>query len=471
MNKALFLNLPNEKRIMRRYMCSYNSPTFLFQPIELLSLAAIHREWNSGIPVLIDAIAEGINIQNLVQKIKGIKPQFIVSISGFECYEEDMNAIKQIKSEFPDIPFVLFGHYATQFPVKTMEKVDVDYVIHGEPDLVFAELLDYFDGKKSIESISGITYRNSDEIVNQKGSIRISDPNELPMPAFDLLRNEFYGEPFFPKPYGLIQSARGCPYKCNYCVKSFGKKLTALSPENIVAQVEKYIELFGIKSYRFIDDTFTAVPKRVIEFCKILIDKGIILKWSCLSRPDTLDPEMLKWMKKAGCTRIYIGMESGSQKILDFYSRGMKKETALENIKRCKSMGFEVMGFFIVGAPIETKEDVDESVNFALEAGFDFITIGELIAYPGTLMYERLKDQVNFSILPYKNEFIDHEVQENAYKFQRYFFRKFYFNPNVIVNIVNNKLVKNVKTVASNFYSFISYIFTSSKEERRKDYI
>lgn len=471
MKKALFLNLPNEKRIMRRYMCSYNSPTFLFQPLELLSLASIYREWYDGTPVFIDSIAENIDCAELLQKIEKTAPEFIISISGFECFEEDMQAIEKIKSRFPGIPFILFGHYATEFAKETLNNVNVDYIIHGEPDLVFSELINALEREIDLKSIKGLSYRDNDKITHQPGASRIPDPNELPMPAYDLLKNHLYGEPFFPKPYGLIQSARGCPYQCNYCVKSFGVKLTALSPENIIAQVERYIELFDIKSFRFIDDTFTAVPKRVIKFCQLLIEKKIKLKWSCLSRPDTLNKEMLEWMKKSGCTRIYIGMESGSQKVLDFYSRNIKVSQALENIRYCKSMGFEIMGFFIVGAPIETKSDVNESVDFALKAGFDFITIGELIAYPGTLMYERLKDDVDFSILPYKNEFKDSKLQKNAYEFQRYFFRKFYFNPGVILNVINTKLIRDFKTVWNNLYAFLSYIFTNTKAEKRKDYI
>lgn len=471
MQKALFLNLPNSKQIMRRYMCSYNSPTFLFQPIELISLAAIYRDWYKKEPVLLDAIAEKQDQAQVHSVIADLKPEFIISISGFECFEEDMDSVAQIKKVFPGIPFILFGHYATEFAKETMENVDVDYIIHGEPDIVFSELLSALEGEKDIKEIKGLTYKIDGEIIHQTGVKRIPDPNQLPMPAIDLLKNELYGEPFFPKPYGLIQSARGCPYKCNYCVKSFGKKLTALTPENIIEQVKAYIDVHKIKSYRFIDDTFTAVPKRVIKFCQLLIENNITLKWSCLSRPDTLDKEMLEWMKKAGCTRIYIGMESGSQKVLDFYDRNIDVSQALESIRYTKSMGFEIMGFFIVGAPLETKADVDESVNFALDAGFDFITIGELIAYPGTSMYNKLRDGVDFSVFPYKNEFKDESLRENAYEFQRYFFRRFYFNPKVIFGIIKKNFPFNFSSFISNLESFLSYIITDTKSESRKDYI
>lgn len=472
MKVGLFLNLPSETRLMRRYMCSYNSPTFLFQPIELLCLAGIYREWKNGEPLLLDAVAEEKDLNDVLEYIKVHQPEFIITLSGFECFEEDMNTITEIKESFPDIPIILFGHYATQFPEIIMEKIPVDYIIHGEPDMIFSDLLDAIQNKKALSEIHGLSYKLNDEIFHQKGHSRIPNPNELPLPAFDLLQNHLYSEPFFPKPYGLIQSARGCPYQCNYCVKSFGTKLTALSPENIILQVETYIELFKIESFRFIDDTFTAVPSRVISFCKLMIEKNYQhLKWSCLSRPDTLDREMLQWMKKAGCVRIYIGMESGSKDVLDFYNKRIDLEQALSDLQFAKSLGFELMGFFMVGAPIEMRKEVNESINFAIKAGFDFIVIGKLITYPGTSLFDKMQKEVNFSLLPYINEFQNIEQEKNAIKLQKYFYRKFYFNPRILIKIIKGKIKFIFNEFGINIKSFFSYLLTTKDARKRKDYV
>ena len=467
----LFLNLPNKERIQRRYMCSYNTPTFLFQPVEMLSLAAIAREWKSMKPSLLDAIAEGKTQGETLGVIKELNPNIIVSISGFECFEDDMNEIKAIKEEFEAIPVVLFGHYATEFPKEIMSKIPVDYIIHGEPDLIFSELMDSLKEDLDIESIKGISYRVGDDIIHQFGAKRIPDPNQLPMPAFDLLKNHLYSEPFFPQPYALLQSARGCPYQCNYCVKSFGTKLTALTPENTMAQLERNIELFNIKSFRFIDDTFTAVPKRVIDFCKLLIEKDYRLRWSCLSRPDTLNAEMLEWMRKAGCTRLYIGMESGSQKVLDFYNKKIDKKVSMENILKAKELGFELMGFFMVGAPGETKEDLDESINFSIKAGFNFVDVTGLTPYPGTALFKKMENQLDFSLLPYKNEFVNDDQEVKAYMYQKKFFRRFYIRPTFAINLVRTYLFKQTRSVFATSYNFLKYLFLNTFFRKRKDYI
>lgn len=472
MKKGMFLNLPNKNKVMRRYMCSYNSPTFFFQPIELLSLAGVFRTWHKGNAFLVDSIAEELDTTDVIEIIKKHQPDFIISLSGFECFEEDMAQINSLKVAFPGIPFVLFGHYASVFYEKIMEETSVDVIIHGEPDLGFSDWVNNARNEEGLKTISGISYKICDKIIHQAGSNRIPDPNKLPLPAFDLLKNHLYGEPFFPKPFGLIQSARGCPYQCNYCVKSYGTRLTSLSPENIIKQIEAYVKEFKINSFRFIDDTFTAIPDRVISFCKLMIEKKYqTLSWSCLSRSDTLNREMLYWMKAAGCKRIYIGMESGSQKILDLYNKKTNVIQSLQDIQYAKELGFELMGFFMVGIPGEEESDLQLSINFAKEANFDFIIISQLSVYPGTPLFGALKDKINFSLLPYKNTFIDHSLASRANQFEKKFYRQFYFRQKFIINALKKYAISFMNEMYKNFYSLSSYILSNRTDEKRKDFI
>jgi radical SAM superfamily enzyme YgiQ (UPF0313 family) len=451
-------------------MCSYNSPTFLFQPIELLSLAGIFRGLKKGETTFIDAIAENLNREEVIRKIGLKKLNFIVALSGFECFEEDINEINHIKQQFPDVKIIFFGHYATEFRLEVLKKTAVDYIIHGEPDWVFADLVEVLEGKLDAKEVKGISYKLGSEFIHQEGSSRITNINELPMPAFDLLKNEHYGEPFFEKPYGLIQSARGCPYKCNFCVTSFGSKLVTLTPENIIIQIESYIKHFDIKAFRFIDDTFTANTKRVIEFCKLLISKDYKLKWSCLVRPDKIDPVMIDWMQKAGCIRVYVGVESGSQKVLDFYDKKYKIEDVYQNLEYIKQKDMELFGFFMVGAPNETLADVKKSISLALKLKFDYIAISTLTLYPGTALFNKLSEKISFSILPYQNEYDDPTFHKNAKKYQRYFMFKFYFNHHTIRNILFNWAFKSFPDVSKNVLSFSKYLFLRKKTVR-EDYI
>jgi anaerobic magnesium-protoporphyrin IX monomethyl ester cyclase len=466
--KVLALNLPNPKRIIRRYMCSYHSPMFLFPPLELISAAAIVRTIEGVTAKLHDAIAEQTDIEEVCSIIRQGEFDAIFALSGFECFENDMQMLQHIREQFPKVKQVLFGYYPTEFPEQVLQNTEVDAVLLGEPEYAAHDLFSQWKNETSdYSAISGMAYRENGEIKIQKNS-RITHLNELPIPAYDLLKIELYSEPFLPSPFGMMQSARGCPYKCNYCVRTYGTKLTALTPENMILHVKRYIELFNIKSLRFIDDTFTATPSRVVQFCKMLEENEIHLKWTCLSRADTLNKEMLYWMKRTGCVRLYIGVESGSQNMLDFYNKGMDKQLALENLLYCKKIGLETSAFFMVAGVNETEKDLQQSIDFAIEAKFDFVVVSEMQTYPGTIMYEDMKDKVEFSLFPYVNRFKDPAIGERQLLWQKKFYNRFYNRPGYILKKIP-MAISHSKEVIKNFIRVNRFVTTKQNAEVRRD--
>jgi anaerobic magnesium-protoporphyrin IX monomethyl ester cyclase len=424
--KLLLLNIPNEEQITRRYMCSYVSPESLMPPLELISCGAVGRDWNNAEVLLIDAIAEKLDFKKTVEQIKAFQPDVILSLLGFECYQEDVDTLRDFKKIFHDTTFVLFGYYATQFPKETLQHSLVDYIILGEPEYILKDLLNALFADLSINTINGIAYCKDGVPVVQGTSGRIKDPNELPIPAYNLLSAGKYYEPLFARPYGMIQTIRGCPYQCNYCVKSYGTKIAQLTTERIIVEMRLWIDLFGIKSIRFIDDTFTINKRRVVELCQEIIRQKITVEWACLSRTDNLDMEMLTWMKKAGCKRIYFGMESGSQRILDIYKKNINVGEAMETLHLCRKAGIESAGFFMSGHPEETEQDFEETVAFAKSANLSYASFNPLKPYPGTSIFEEVKDRVNFSIYPYQNAWKDRAIDENYDRRKQIFYKAFY---------------------------------------------
>lgn len=441
-NKVLLLNLPNNDRITRRYMCSYDSPESLMPPLELISCGAIARELHKAEVKLLDAIAEKLSVVDTLIEIKRFKPKVIISLTGFECYEDDMNTVRELKQHLPESYFVLFGHYATHFPEETLKNSKADFVILGEPELVLNDLLKALFNQNSLELVSGIAYMQNEKMTKQGESGRIKDPNELPVPAYDLLPMHKYGEPLLAHPYGMIQTVRGCPYQCNYCVKSYGTKLSQLSTERVIHEMKLWIELQGVKSIRFIDDTFTLNKHRVIELCQAIIENDIKVEWACLSRTDNLDEELLRWMKKAGCKRIYFGMESGSQRMLDIYKKNIKIDDALHSLHLCRKAGIETAAFFMSGHPQETEKDFEETLAFAKAAKLNYASFNPLTPYPGTGLFTEMKPMLNFSIYPYKNEWKDDAIYENFDRRKQLFYKGFYmrfnyFNSNISSAITN----------------------------------
>ncbi len=424
--RILFLNLPSAIPVVRRYMCSSFPPKMLFPPHELLSLTGVAKELGHDVK-FVDATAENKNMPEALNIIQNYQPSLIISILSFELFDKDADMIAEIKNTFPDIKYGVFGHYPTHFSEETIRLSGADFVMKGEPDDVFKNLL--FSWTDLLpENITGTAIKNSlGEIIDNGEDRRIPNPNELPIPPYELLENKYYGEPLMPSPFGLIQTARGCPYQCNYCVHSFGTKLTMLTPENVLEQIHLLKKVHNIKSLRFIDDTFTAIPSRVINICKLMLQHKLDISWTCLSRADTLNEEMLFWMKKAGCVRINVGVESGSQRVLDFLNKKIIISECVSNLQYAKKIGIEVMGFFLTGIPGETDEDIEQSISFAKKT-CDYILVDTLKVYPGTPLFEKLKHQVNFSLYPYINYFTDEAHNKIAAKRRSYFYRKFYFS-------------------------------------------
>lgn len=441
--KVLVLNLPHSEQITRRYMCSYTSPESLMPPVELISCAAVAREWHRAEVKLIDAIAEKLSAVDTLLEIKNFQPQVIIALTGFECFEDDMDTVRELKQHLPESNFVLFGHYATNFSKETLVHSKADFVILGEPELVLNDLLKSIFNNEELKTVNGIAYLQNEEMIKQGDAGRIRDPNELPVPAYNLLPLHKYGEPLMAHPYGMIQTVRGCPYQCNYCVKSYGTKLSQLSTARVIHEMKQWIELQGVKSIRFIDDTFTLNKQRVIELCKAIIENEIKVEWACLSRTDNLDLELLTWMKKSGCKRIYFGMESGSQRMLDIYQKNMKIEDALAALHLCREAGIETAAFFMSGHPKETEKDFEETLAFAKAAKLNYASFNPLTPYPGTGLFEEMKPQLNFSIYPYKNEWKDEAVYQNFDRRKQLFYKGFYMR----FNYFNN----NISTLVNNF--------------------
>lgn len=462
--KVLFLNLPNEEQITRRYMCSYVSPESLMPPLELLSCASVAREWNGVEVKLIDAIAEKKSTAETIRDIIEYSPDIVLSITGFECFEQDIDIFNAIKQAFPSAIYIYFGHYATHFPEQTLQYSNADFVILGEPEMVFTSLVDCIQHNGDIALIQGIARVNQvGHFTTQGASARIKDPNDLPIPAYDLLpKGDYYYEPLIPRPYGMIQTIRGCPYKCNYCVKSYGTKLSQLSTDRVIEEIKIWKNLHGVKAIRFIDDTFTINRRRVIDLSKAIIDQNLDINWVCLSRTDNLDEEMLLWMKKSGCIRIYFGMETGSQRMLGIYKKEVKKEEAMSALQLCNKIGIETAAFFMSGHPEETNDDINETINFAIDAKIDFVSFNPLTPYPGTEIFTIYKGMIDFSIYPYKNEWKNNQMINEFTKNKKRFYRSVYLSRKTFfqrVSIIKSYPLEALRLLVG----FFRYLFLDAK--------
>ncbi len=474
--RTVLLNLPNQQQVFRRYMCSYNSPTSLFPPSELMALAAIVKCVKHGEAIIFDAIAEKASTAQTIAALEKFRPEMIVSLTGFEIFEQDMRELDALKEAFPDAKVCCFGHYPTLYPKETFSNSKIDFILMGEPDETFSELYDALaEGKGAVKGaegiagkISGIAYRTKAGIKINPQRGRIKDIDALPMPAHELLNLKLYSETMVKKPFTVLHTTRGCPYPCNYCVHTYGREMYLRSSKNVLDEIEFVVRELGVRGIRFFDDTFNIDKKRLKEICLGIKERNLKFEWTCFSRVNTLDRSSLQMMKKAGCIRMFIGIESGSQRMLDFYEKGYNAAELKEKIAMVRAAAIEATGFFMVG-PEDKEADFRASVGLAKSSGMDYVLVASLVAYPGTPLFEKMRNSVEFSLFPHICRYKDAAVEKRLVDMERRFYREFYFRPLYVLQRLRRFLLHPIET-AANLAKLTAYVSGITGGGSRRDY-
>ena len=330
-----------------------------------------------------------MNEKQFLEQIKKEKPDVI----GFSCttytFLKSMELLKKTKNALPDTTIVLGGIHATFFADKILKNYKfIDFVVRGEGEIAFTELVNNLGNRKKLKKVNGLALRDKGKIISNEPSF-ISDLDSLPLPDRRLLGDNDYSQTWFGVRLSLgkfttLLTSRGCPHNCNFCCCSalFKKRWRTRSVKNILDELEEmYLQGYG--TCIIVDDNFTLNPKRVVQICRGIRKRKIKMNLHCEGRVDRTDPKILKEMRKAGFSTIYFGMESGVQKALDYYKKGIKVEQIKNAVRNVKKARMNAIGSFIIGSPVETKEDVIKTLEFATELKIGLqINILELV--PGS---------------------------------------------------------------------------------------
>ncbi len=297
------------------------------------------------------------------------------------------------KQYHPDKPVVLGGGLASSVPDLILENTAVDIVVIGEGEQTAADLSQAIENNLPLESVRGIGFRRKGQIYYTEKQPFIADLDNLPPTVWHLFPVNIYakGEKLgfeFPVQAINILSGRGCPYHCSYCFHGiFGHKYRARSPRKVVEEILYLKNKYHLKGVLFSDDTLTLNRNWVTDFCKLIQEHCPDIRWACNGRVNLMDPELLKLMKQSGCCSIFYGIESGSQKILDSINKGVTVEQAAKVIHWSRKAGLDAQGYFIIGAPGETRETVRETIEFCQQNN---LGLGLSIAspLPGTKWFE-----------------------------------------------------------------------------------
>ncbi len=393
---------------------------------------------------LIDCIASSVNTNRLLGIVKTEKPALIISNTTTNTIDKDANIIKEIKKINKDIVCCFFGAHVTADSKKVLSNYPwLDLIIRGEPELTSLELAKKIKEESDFSKVKGTTIRINSKIIFNKDRTWIGDLDSLPWPARHLLPNDMYRDPFFKKGHTLLQISRGCLNNCIFCVAPiyYGHKFRKRKAEKIVDELEyDIIGKHKISCIRLWADIATLDKQFMIGICKEIIERKLTIKWITNAHVNTVDLEMLRIMKKAGCVGLGFGVESGNQQILDDTKKGIRLERVQEAFNLCKKAGIESFAFFIFGLPGETKETINETIKFAIKLDPDYADFYSAVPYPGTEFYEIAKKE-NWIV---DKDLEKYEVGQSVIKtsqldprlileYRKLAYRRFYLRPKKLV--------------------------------------
>lgn len=318
--------------------------------------------------------------------------------------------ISKLKTINPQAMLISGGGLATACSQLLFEETQVDIAVIGEGEQTMLELCHAIEARADLNGIPGIHFRQNNRIIRNEPRRNISNLDDIPFPAWDLLpmdiylKNPIWGDVAnnssgFRRDVTVnrsmnIISSRGCPFACNYCYHLFGRsEYRFRSAQNVIDEIEMLVDRYGADFIGFVDDNMMASEKRVLEFCDLMIKKRFPVTWGCHGRVTSAKPFILKRMEEVGCVWIGYGIESGSQKIIDAMSKRATVEQAKQAIIHTRNAGIYPNTTFIFGYPGETVHTVQQTIDFKKEMGLE---CGSFFAtpYPGAPLYKQIRSLI-----------------------------------------------------------------------------
>ncbi len=428
--KVLLVNPPSRK---------LDQEDVVVPPLGLAYLAsALERDGHSV--KILDAFAQGWSWVDFAEGIKKERAD-LIGIGGMTPTID--NTLRAVKICRPHARYIVIGgpHFSVHGQRFFKDCPALDFGILGEGENRFLELVKRLEEGKDPWDLPGLV---GPEKFNPPGNF-IGDLDGLPFPARHLLPNSSYRYALWPgERVTTMITSRGCPYRCIFCDKSiFGSRWRARSPQNVLEEMEQIVKELGIRSVIIYDDLFTLQKQRVIEICQGILERGLRIEWKCEGRVDRVDEEMLAWLKKAGCSLIAYGVESGNQVGIDYLQKGITLSQIRRAFALSRQAGIRPMAYFILGIPVETYAQGLETIRFARELNPDYAQFSILSPFKGTKLYEEAKAKGWYQEVEANNPFdkdqkrpvliSEHWSEERLRKILRQAHRSFYFRPSYVL--------------------------------------
>jgi radical SAM superfamily enzyme YgiQ (UPF0313 family) len=402
-------------------------------PYTLALLAAMLREAHVDIR-LIDATAERLSIEDVIRRLDadGFVPTLIVFPSTTPTLDADVAAIARLKARY-GAPMFCFGPHASTAPDLSMARVpNVDGMFVGEPEDGLFQLAT-LDPAAGLGAVPNLTFRDAGGLViPHRAHGSHSGFMTMPYPAWDLVPLRNYALPLVDKPYVIVETSRGCPYSCDFCVAPIhqGHKFRERSAKVLVDEIERTYREQGIEYFYLWGDTVTLNVKSFSAFCDELIARKLPIQWFGNARADNLtDPAFVHRLRRAGCWMLALGIETESEDVRKDMVKRLESQKIEAAFRNMRAAGIRSFAFFIFGYPGETLETIHQTMDYAVRLDPDFANFYPAVPYPGTAMFDKV---VKDGLLP---EGADADWSKMEYSY--YLMKGNGLNQQVVMDAVN----------------------------------
>jgi anaerobic magnesium-protoporphyrin IX monomethyl ester cyclase len=435
----------------------------------ILSLAAFIRKHGYSVSVF-DCNLEQIQEEDFERKFNERYNACQIRYFGFSSTVQTAKTAyriaEKIKDKKPHIPIIFGGAHATTMPEDVLKHDFIDFVIRGEGELPLLALLRNW----KLNEINGLCYKENNQLFINRNCKRIIELDKLPTPAFDLvpmnLCKPLIGT-YKKLPATIMVTSRGCINKCSFCSRILGNSLSLLSPKKIMEELEILYHKYNFRHITFYDDTFISDYSRIQEFCELLLSSKLKVSWTCSSRVDKVDLQILKLMKKAGCHQIMYGIESFDKQVLKNINKNIEPENIYNAIKLTKQAGIEVRASLMIGNPGDTNSILRNNIKQLKQLNPDIIQVAITTPLPGSVLFRQAQtndsirsydwDLYNGSVILSDHEKLsDNEIKKWYYKT----YLSFYLRPIFLFRqLMKLKTLTNIKIAVIGFLSLFPIIF------------
>lgn len=367
-------------------------------PVKIIDIAAEGAETKKKIG---KKVRYGLTEKEIVKRVKQYDPQIIGITCQSTLHAKDAHETARIaKKACPEATVLMGGAHPSAVAEEVLRDKNIDLVVRGEGEITLFQVVENCSKSLDWGNIKGVSWRRGRKVTHNSPRPLIKNLDHLPFPARHLLPMEIYLREAqrsisynFKKRVAVLISSRGCPGNCVYCAVRtiWGKAWRGRSAVNVVDEIESLVRDYQAEEIHFLDDSLSVDKKRLAEICEEIIRRKIKIKWATPNGIAIwlLDKDLLKKMKRAGCYRLTFGLESGNREVLrQFIGKKYDYAYARKIIEYASKLGFWTVGTFIIGFPSETREQIEDTINFAVSTDLDFATFYIANPFPGTPMYE-----------------------------------------------------------------------------------